>query len=128
MTTRWGHQGFGGGRRVGVDNSVAMGALKHAVLPLCVLAHVAAIVTFAVSGKEYMADMLDWPRATSALTPVERHLLGAGGVFHVALVVNDVAAIVVESAHYRGMATLLEFLLYSGDLIDAVRCLRVSCG
>jgi len=97
-----------------------MGALKHAVLPLCVLAHAAAIVTFAVSGKEYMADMLDWPRATSALTPVERHLLGAGCAFHVALVVNDVAAIVVESAHYRGMATLLEFLLYSGDLIDAI--------
>mmetsp|Transcript_29018 Transcript_29018/g.65035 ORF Transcript_29018/g.65035 Transcript_29018/m.65035 type:complete len:148 (+) Transcript_29018:60-503(+) len=97
-----------------------MGALRHAVLPLCVLAHLAAIAVFAIHGKEAMADTLEWPRATAALTPIERHLLGAGLVFHVLLAVNDVAAIWVENAHYRGMATLLEFILYAGDLADAV--------
>ncbi|KAL7551927.1 hypothetical protein ACHAWF_015181 [Thalassiosira exigua] len=98
----------------------AMGALKHVVLPLCVLSHAVAIGIFTVSGKEFMAEALDWPRATAALTPIERHLLGAGFTFHVVLVVNDVAAILVENAHYRGMATFLEFLLYAGDLVDAV--------
>ena len=96
-----------------------MGALRHAVLPLCVLAHLAAIAVFTLRGKEFMADTLEWPRITTALTPVERHLLGAGFVFHVVLAVNDVAAIWVENAHC-GMATLLEFILYAGDLADAV--------
>lgn len=97
-----------------------MGALKHVVLPLCALAHAFAIGVFTLAGKEFMADALDWPRETAALTPIERHLLGAGFTFHVVLAVNDVAAIVAENAHYRGMATFLEFLLYAGDLVDAV--------
>lgn len=100
--------------------SIIMGALKHVVLPLCALAHLAAIGVFSLKGKEYMADMLEWPRTTVALTPIERHLLGAGWTFHVALIVNDIAAIMVENAHYRGMATFLEFVLYAGDLVDAV--------
>ena len=97
-----------------------MGALRHAVLPLCVLAHLAAIAVFALHGKDAVAETLEWPRATVALTPIERHLLGAGIVVHAALAVNDVAAIWVEDAHYRGMATFLEFILNAGYLADAV--------
>ena len=97
-----------------------MGALKHAVLPICIFGHLVAIGVFTVFGKEYMADVLDWPRMTADLTPIERHLLGAGFTFHVVLAANDAAAIMVENAHYRAMATFLEFLLYAGDLVDAM--------
>ena len=97
-----------------------MGALKHAVLPICIFGHLVAIGIFTVFGKEYMADVLDWPRLTTELTPIERHLLGAGFTFHVVLAANDAAAIMVENAHYRAMATFLEFLLYAGDLADAI--------
>mmetsp|Transcript_12400 Transcript_12400/g.19080 ORF Transcript_12400/g.19080 Transcript_12400/m.19080 type:complete len:147 (-) Transcript_12400:119-559(-) len=97
-----------------------MGALKHLVLPLCTAAHLFAIGVFLVEGKEYMADLLEWPRTTVRLTPVERHLLGAGFAFHVVLAINNIAAIMVESAHYRAMATFLELVLYSLDLADAM--------
>lgn len=97
-----------------------MGALKHAVLPMCIFGHLVAIGIFTVFGKEYMADVLDWPRMTPELTPIERHLLGAGFTFHAVLAANDAAAIMVENAHYRAMATFLEFLLYAGDLVDAM--------
>jgi hypothetical protein len=97
-----------------------MGALKHIVLPLCTIAHVFAIGVFLVKGKEFMATMLDWPRDTVNLTPIERHLLGAGFTFHVVLTVNDAVAILLENAHYRAMATVLELILYSLDLADAM--------
>ena len=97
-----------------------MGALKHIVLHLCTVAHLFAIVVFIVQGKEYMADMLEWPRNTVRLTPIERHLLGAGFAFHVVLTMNNIAAIMVENAHYRAMATFLELVLYSLDLADAM--------
>uniref|UniRef100_A0A7S0AGL7 Uncharacterized protein n=1 Tax=Minutocellus polymorphus TaxID=265543 RepID=A0A7S0AGL7_9STRA len=97
-----------------------MGALKHVVLPLCTIAHLFAIGVFLVNGKEYMADLLEWPRKTIELTPIERHLLGAGFTFHVVLTINNIAAIIVENAHYRAMATFLELVLYSLDLADAM--------
>jgi hypothetical protein len=97
-----------------------MGALKHIVLPLCTIAHLFAIGVFLVKGKEYMADLLEWPRETNELTPIERHLLGAGFTFHVVLTINNIAAIMVENAHYRAMATFLELVLYSLDLADAM--------
>lgn len=97
-----------------------MGVLKHAVLPLCAFAHVFAIAVFVFKGKEYMADLLEWPRDTETLTPIERHLLGAGFTFHIVLLSNNIVAIAVENAHYRAMATFLELILYSIDLADAI--------
>ena len=97
-----------------------MGALKHIVLPLCTIAHLLAIGVFLFQGKEYMANLLEWPRMTDTLTPIERHLLGAGFTFHIVLTVNDIAAIIIENSHYRAMATLLELILYSLDLADAM--------
>ncbi|KAL7501352.1 hypothetical protein ACHAWT_010760 [Skeletonema menzelii] len=97
-----------------------MGALKHIVLPLCTIAHLFAIGVFTFGGKEYMADLLEWPRNTVKLTPIERHLLGAGFTFHVVLTMNNIAAIMVENSHYRAMATFLELVLYSLDLADAM--------
>ena len=97
-----------------------MGALKHIVLPLCTIAHIFAIGVFLFQGKEYMANLLEWPRMTDTLTPIERHLLGAGFTFHIVLTVNDIAAIIIENSHYRAMATLLELILYSLDLADAM--------
>ena len=97
-----------------------MGALKHIVLPLCTIAHLFAIGVFLFQGKEYMANLLEWPRMTDTLTPIERHLLGAGFTFHIVLTVNDIAAIIIENSHYRAMATLLELILYSLDLADAM--------
>ena len=67
-----------------------------------------------------MADLLEWPRMTLSLTPIERHLLGAGLTFHIVLSVNNIAAIIVENSHYRAMATFLELILYSLDLADAM--------
>ena len=67
-----------------------------------------------------MANLLEWPRMTDTLTPIERHLLGAGFTFHIVLTVNDIAAIIIENSHYRAMATLLELILYSLDLADAM--------
>lgn len=98
----------------------AVGALKHIILPLCTFAHIFAIGVFLFKGKEFMATTLDWPRETTNLTPIERHLLGAGFTFHVVLTASDVVAIVMENVHYRGMATVLEFLLHSLDLANAV--------
>lgn len=97
-----------------------VGALKHIILPLCTFAHIFAIGVFLFKGKEFMATTLDWPRETTNLTPIERHLLGAGFTFHVVLTASDVVAIVMENVHYRGMATVLEFLLHSLDLANAV--------
>lgn len=97
-----------------------MGALKHIVLPLCIFAHLFAIGVFTFKGKEFMATMLDWPRNTPTLTPIERHLLGAGFTFHVVLALNDIVAITVENAHYRAMATILELTLYALDFADAM--------
>lgn len=97
-----------------------MGALKHIVLPLCTIAHLFSISVFLFQGKEAMATLLDWPRMTVSLTPIERHLLGAGLAFHIVLSVNNIAAIIVENSHYRAMATFLELILYSLDLADAM--------
>ena len=93
-----------------------MGLLKHVVLPLYALLNVAVVFGSLVA--EDLSDMLAaWGRDTARVpvTDLELHLYHAVGGTMAALLVNNVAAIVVDNAHYRGMACLLQMIFFAVD-------------
>eukprot|EP01083_Nonionella_stella_P080761 222051_1 len=93
-----------------------MGLLKHVVLPFYALLSLVVVYTSLVA--EDIESMLEnWSRDTKAqpITTLEMHLVHAvGGAFAV-FFVNNVAAIIVENSHYRGMAVFLQVLFFAVD-------------
>ena len=99
------------------DATITMGLLKHVVLPLYALLN-AAFAFKCLIKEEFDADMLaNWSRDTAKvpLHDLEMHLLHVCGGVMIVLLVNNVAAILVENSHYRGMAVFLQMLFFSID-------------
>ncbi len=93
-----------------------MGLLKHVILPLYALLDLSLVYQGLVS--ENMDDICEyWGRDTSALpiTVLKRHFLHVIGGAALVLFVNNVAAILVENSHYRGMACFLQMLFFAVD-------------
>lgn len=100
-------------------NQSNMGILKHVVLPILAVGHAFQAYKILVDGKEDLPKFYGWPNADDSMTPREMHLMGMILSTSLALLVNCVAAIFLENAHYRGMATLVEFIFFAAETYDA---------
>ena len=96
-----------------------MGLLKHIVLPVLALGHAFQAYKILIDGKEELPKFYGWPGANDPLTPREQHMMGIVLSISLTLLVNCIAAIVLENSHYRGMAALLEFIFFAGEAYDA---------
>ena len=98
-----------------------MGILKHVVLPLFCIWHVGAIVLATTQGKEGLANAAKFPRGSNAdLTQMELHFLGSFVGISLALLLNDLSAILTENSHYRAMATAVELVIIATDAFDGL--------
>jgi len=98
-----------------------MGLLKHVVLPILAVGHAFQAYKILTDGKEELPKFYNWPGADEPMTPRELHMMGIVLSISLTLFVNCVAAIALENAHYRGMATLLEFIFFGCEAYDAQR-------
>ena len=102
-----------------------MGLLKHVILPLLILLDVKVVydclVTEDISGIQPLWAP-DRDVTTEPLSPLERHFIHLLGGACLCLAVNMGAAVVVENAHYRGMALLLHTLFFAIDGVSYVLC------
>lgn len=96
-----------------------MGLLKHVVLPILAAGHAFQAYKILTDGKEDLPKFYGWPGADEPMTPRELHMMGIVLSISLTLFVNCVAAIVLENSHYRGMATLLEFIFFGCEAFDA---------
>ncbi|KAL9187396.1 hypothetical protein ACHAXT_001499 [Thalassiosira profunda] len=95
-----------------------MGLLKHVVLPLFVVLDLFSAYLWLVA--EDLSDARQvWGRDTPT-TDLELHFCHVIGGMALALGINNIAAIVVENAHYRGMAVFLHTLIFSVDGLSYV--------
>lgn len=103
-----------------------MGLLKHAILPLYVILDAACVYQALVADALEDHDMMQiFNRDTTnfPITNVEKHLFDFVGGACLALLVNNIAAIFVENAHYRGMAVLLQIIPF---IVDAYSYYRLG--
>ena len=105
-----------------------MGLLKHIILPLfALLDGVVAGINLAADHAMIAEDaggMLEqWGRDPKSfpVTDIEIHLIHANGAALAVLCINNLAAIFVENAHYRGMACLLQVVFCAIDALDYIR-------
>lgn len=99
-----------------------MGLLKHAILPLFALVDLGLAYKALVLGDMddvYLAFGHDTTK--DPMTNAEIHIIHALGAALVVLFVNNVAAILVENSHYRGMAVLLQIIFFLLDASSYVR-------
>lgn len=96
-----------------------MGLLKHVVLPILAVGHAFQAYKILTDGKEELPKFYNWPGADEPMTPRELHMMGMILSISLTLFVNCVAAILMENAHYRGMATLLELIFFGCEAYDA---------
>jgi hypothetical protein len=96
-----------------------MGILKHFVLPVLAVGHAFQLYKIVVDGKEELPKFYGWPDAEEPMTSRELHMMGVIVASSLTLLVNCVAGIFLENSHYRGMATLLEFIYFGAELYDA---------
>lgn len=91
-----------------------MGLLKHVILPIHVALHLYVLYVGFVLGTDHMvaklAEMLDVPAPSRS--KVLTQLTQEATSVDLVLMVNCLAGIFLEGAHYRGMALVLE-ILYS---------------
>lgn len=100
-----------------------MGILKHGVLPIFSALHV-FLVKLCVMDEglvEMAAPAFGRDTNQHPPTDIEQHLTRALGGLHVALLVNNICAIVQENAHYRGMATLMEAIYFAFDSYSYIK-------
>jgi uncharacterized protein YjeT (DUF2065 family) len=100
-----------------------MGILKHLVLPTVSLFHlVGAKVCLIDEGLVVLgAPALGRDMEKEPQSPSERHLTRIIGGSSLALLVNNVCAIVAENAHYRGMACLLEVIYFAVESYSLIK-------
>jgi hypothetical protein len=96
-----------------------MGILKHAVLPILAVGHAFQVFMILTKGKEKLPKFYGWPGAQPSMSPRELHMMGVILSASLTLLVNCVAGIFLENAHYRGMATMLELVFFSAEFYDA---------
>lgn len=97
-----------------------MGLLKHFVLPLYVLFDLAVVFQLLVA--EDLVDMMTaWGDPATSATQLEMHLAHAVGGAVLVLLLNNIAAIIIENSHYRGMAVFLQVVFFSADAFSYVR-------
>lgn len=96
-----------------------MGILKHAVLPILAVGHGFQAFKILTEGKAALPKYYGWPGAEDPMSPRELHMMGVILSVSLALFANCVAGIFLESAHYRGMATLIELIFFGSELYDA---------
>ena len=96
-----------------------MGILKHIVLPVLAVVHAFQAYKILIDGKDSLPDFYGWPKSSVSLTVRESHLMGIVLSISATLAINCFASIFLETAHYRGMAVLLEFVYFAIETYDA---------
>jgi hypothetical protein len=96
-----------------------MGVLKHIVLPILACAHAFQAFKILTDGKSELPKFYGWPGASTPLSAREEHMMGVILSISLALAVNCFISILFETAHYRGMATLLELVYFGSEFLDA---------
>jgi hypothetical protein len=96
-----------------------MGLLKHFVLPFLAVVHAFQAYKILIDGKDSLPSFYGWPESSTPLTVREGHLMGIVLSISATLAVNCFASIFLETAHYRGMATLLELIYFGTETYDA---------
>ena len=96
-----------------------MGILKHIVLPALAVVHAFQAYKILTDGKDSLPSFYGWPESSTPLSSRESHLMGIILSTSATLAVNCFASIFLETAHYRGMATLLELIYFSAEAYDA---------
>jgi len=96
-----------------------MGILKHVVLPMLAVGHAFQAYKLLIDGKEELPKYYGWPGAEEPMSPRELHMMGVILSASLTLLVNCLAGIFLENAHYRGMATLLELIFFTAESYDA---------
>ena len=91
-----------------------MGLLKHVVLPLFAAAH--GVMVWQLLQGTLGQAMMDAGVVTAdyEFTTFEQHLLEAIGVTHAMLLFAAVLGIFWESAHFRGILAVMEFVFFAG--------------
>jgi hypothetical protein len=104
-----------------------MGVLKHIVLPILSLYHIYVCGVVIVYGKEAYLPLLglDLPSTSTTSTSrfrlgaLESHLIGLLLGAHVMCLMNNVASMVQENSHYRGMAVMMQEVWFVLQWCDA---------
>lgn len=93
-----------------------MGLLKHAILPAFVFLDLAFTYKFLIA-EDISLLAESWGRDFTKLPPtdIELHLLHVVGGACLLLAINNIAAILIENSHYRGMAVLLHTICFGVD-------------
>ena len=97
----------------------AMGILKHIVLPALAVVHAFQAYKILTDGKDSLPSFYGWPESSTPLTVREGHLMGIVLSISATLAINCFASIFLETAHYRGMAALLELIYFGTESYDA---------
>lgn len=95
-----------------------MGILKHIVLPIMVIVHAFQAYQILANGKDSISTFYGWPDQ-KPLNGREVHLMGMILSSSIILMMNCIIGIIMENAHYRGIATFLEVLYFSLESYDA---------
>ena len=96
-----------------------MGILKHIVLPGLAVIHAFQAYKILTDGKDSIPSFYGWPESSTPLTVREGHLMGIVLSISITLAINCFVSIFLETAHYRGMATLLELIYFGSEAYDA---------
>jgi len=95
-----------------------MGLLKHAILPFFGLTHLFLLSVVLIKGPYFAATELLHITTAYELSKAEALLIGAFAATHATLGVNCWAAVLLENAHYRRMAIVLELVYLVGDCVN----------
>jgi hypothetical protein len=95
-----------------------MGILKHIVLPLMVIVHGFQAYQIMFNGKDSIPSFYGWPEQ-KPLNAREMHFMGLVLSSSITLMLNCMIGILMENAHYRGIATFLEVIYFSSEAYDA---------
>ena len=96
-----------------------MGILKHIVLPVLAVVHAFQAYKILTDGKDSLPGFYGWPESSAPLTVRENHLMGIVLSISATLAINCFVSIFLETAHYRGMAALLELVYFATEAYDA---------
>lgn len=95
-----------------------MGILKHVLLPMMAMVHAFQSYQLIVNGKDTIPSYYGWPDQ-KPLNGRELHLMGMILSSSITLMINCMIGVMMENAHYRGVATFLEVIYFSSEAYDA---------
>jgi hypothetical protein len=98
---------------------VAMGLLKHIILPLLALVHVIIVFPILSGDKMGFAVFSTLKESTSEpLSLMESHLAGVSGAAHASLFFGCLVGVFHESSHFRGVFLAMETVFWTMDVYD----------